>query len=126
MILPKISNYSKINLRAKFSGMDSDAKCPDKKQFKSFPYEVDYHYNSRGFRDLEWPDSLDELKQSIWCIGDSFTVGIGSPIDHTWVRQVELKTKKRCINISLDGASNFWIARQAKHILTTINPKIII
>ena len=126
MILPKILINSKINLRAKFSGIDSYPHCLDKKHFKSFPNEVDYLYNSRGFRDREWPNSLDELKESIWCIGDSFTVGIGSPIDHTWVRQLELKTKKRCINIGSDGASNFWIARQATDILTTINPKIII
>ena len=126
MILPKILNTKNINLRAKFSGMDSYSHCLDKKHFKSFPYEVDYLYNSRGFRDREWPNSLDELKESIWCIGDSFTVGIGSPINHTWVQQLELKTKKRCINVGLDGASNFWIARQAIDILTTINPKIII
>lgn len=126
MILPEILKTNKINLRAKFSGIDSYSHCVDKKHFKSFPYEVDYHYNSRGFRDKEWPNSLDELKESIWCIGDSFTVGLGSPIGHTWVRQLELKTKKRCINVSLDGASNFWIARQATDILTTINPKTII
>jgi len=126
MILPKISNSSKINLRAKFSGIDSYSHCLDKKHFKSFPYEVDYHYNSRGFRDRECPDSLDELKQSIWCIGDSFTVGIGSAISHTWAQKLEAKLKKRCINVSLDGASNFWISRQANAILSYIQPQVVI
>jgi hypothetical protein len=106
--------------------MDSIDQCIDKKHFFSYPYEIEYRYNSRGFRDNEWPESKEELENCIWCFGDSFTVGIGSPIEHTWVNILQKKSNRRCINVSMDGASNDWISRKVRKIITTINPKDII
>ena len=108
------------------SGIDSRQHSPDKKYFDAYPYTVEYRYNSRGFRDAEWPISIDELKNSIWCFGDSFTAGIGSPIDHTWVSILQKQTGIRCINVSMDGASNEWIARKINRVLEEINPQWIV
>ena len=77
MILPDFTISSKINQNWAYSGMDSPDLCLDSKHFKSYPYSVSYQYNSRGYRDHEWPD---DLQNAVWCIGDSFTVGIGSPV----------------------------------------------
>lgn len=117
---------SRSNQHWKYSGIDSLYQCRDKKHFKLYPHEISYNYNSRGFRDSEWPDSLEKLKQSIWCVGDSFTVGIGSPLEHTWVHQVGQQLNKSTINISLDGASNHWIARKTLDIIKQISPELII
>ena len=96
------------------TGMDNPASCLNKKHFDRYPWKIDYQYNSRGFRDHEWPDNLNDV---IWCIGDSFTTGIGVPLEHTWWKVLHSRTNKRCINISMDGASNDWILRQLLYIL---------
>jgi hypothetical protein len=94
--------------------------------FHSYPWPIEYRYNSRGFRDAEWPDTVQELQQAVWCVGDSFTVGIGVPVEHTWVQCLERQLAQRCINISLDGASNDWIARRGSEILSVIQPRTMV
>ena len=73
MILPDLILTSRQNQVWAESGIDSLKNCVNKQHFKSYPHPVEYQYNSRGFRDDTWPSNLEE---SIWCIGDSFTVGI--------------------------------------------------
>lgn len=126
MILPDFILPSRVNQHWQYSGMDSIKECRDKKHFRSYPHKIDYKYNTRGFRDAEWPDSIEELQKSIWCIGDSFTVGVGSPIEHTWSNILQHTLGKRCINVSMDGASNDWIARRAEQIITTVQPEHLI
>ena len=117
-ILPK-----RVNQVWEYSGMDSPTDCLDKQHFKDYPHTVTYNYNSRGFRDVEWPDNL---RDAIWCIGDSFTAGVGAPIEHTWAYILEQRSGRKCINISMDGASNNWIGRRALAILEEVNPKNIV
>lgn len=126
MLLPGLRVTKQKFFNSDYYGMDSYKECQDKEHFKNFPYIVNYSHNSRGFRDTEWPNTLEELKNSIWCIGDSFTVGLGSPIEHTWVKLLEKKINKKCINISLSGASNSWISRNACSILSEIQPKFLV
>ena len=126
MILPEFILTSRQNQIWFESGMDSLNDCLDKKHFKSYPYPIEYRYNSRGYRDAKWPEDVSELENAIWCFGDSFTVGIGSPLEHTWAHLLQQHTKKRVINISMDGASNNWISRKAVEVLRLIKPKIII
>lgn len=126
MILPEFILPSKANQCWKSTGIDSLEMCVDKDWFKQYPHDVTYQYNSRGFRDAEWPDSINELQKSIWCVGDSFTVGIGSPIEHTWTHLLEQVTRTNTINISMDGASNNWIARHAVQILDIIKPTALV
>ena len=106
--------------------MDSLDKCFDQEHFQNYPYPIEYVYNSRGFRDAEWPASHLELQQAVWCIGDSFTVGIGQPLGHTWPNVLAGRIQKRIINVSMDGASNDWIYRRVLDIANTINPQLII
>jgi hypothetical protein len=126
MILPDFILPSRQNQIWAESGIDSLKECLDKKHFKSYPYPIEYRYNSRGFRDSEWPEDINELQNAIWCIGDSFTVGLGSPIEHTWPHILQQQIRNRTINISLDGASNNWIARKAIDVINTIAPSLII
>jgi len=127
-ILPFLKLDYLSNTKAYTSGSDSEAHCLDKDFFSNYLYseKISYVYNSRGFRDTEWPDSIDELKESIWCFGDSFTVGLGSPIEHTWPYILQKESKRRCINVSMDGASNEWIARKVNEVVKEINPDRII
>jgi len=126
MILPNFILHSRKNESSDESGIDSFTYCQDQLHFKNYPYPVSYRYNSRGFRDQEWPNDLSELTNAIWCFGDSFTVGLGSPLNHTWSNILQSRTGIRCINVSMDGASNKWIARKILEVITVIKPKLIV
>jgi len=122
MILPDLVLPSRTDQRWQYSGIDSLEHCLDKKHFLNYPHSIEYTYNSRGFRDREWPDSLDELRSAVWCIGDSFTVGIGQPLAHIWPQVLSDTLDQRTINISMDGASNDWIYRRAIDIQRCVHP----
>lgn len=104
LIIPKFCNQ-----QFDYSGMDNLKGCLDRKVFLRWPHPVNYKYNSRGFRDQEWPQ---DLNSAVWAFGDSFTVGIGSCFEHTWPQVLSQHSQRRVINVSMDGASNEWIARQ--------------
>jgi len=99
-------------------GIDSYEQCLDKELFKNYPYPVFYFFNKRGFRDDEWSEDLTD---KIWCIGDSFTVGLGLQFEHIWPKLIP-----NSINISLNGASNDWIAKQAVYILEELKPRAVL
>jgi hypothetical protein len=126
VILPDLILPSRRNQRWKYSGLDSLDQCIDKQHFQNYPYPIEYVYNSRGFRDAEWPTSLKELQEAVWCVGDSFTVGLGQPLEHIWPNVLAQRINTRTINVSMDGASNSWICRRALDIANTINPKTIV
>ena len=100
MILPDLLLTTRANQHWQFSGMDSLEQCQIKNYFKSYPYTFDYVYNSRGFRDVEWPNDIDQLKTAIWCVGDSFTEGMGCPADHAWPYILKKRTSIKTINVS--------------------------
>lgn len=123
MILPDFVTPSRVNQHWGYTGIDSPESCLDIVRFRGYPHRFDYQYNSRGFRDREWPE---DLQTAIWCIGDSFTVGLGAPVEHSWPRQLELTTDLPTINISMDGASNDWIAKKALRVLDAIQPQTVV
>jgi len=92
----------------------------------NYPWPVTYKFNSRGYRDLDWPKDLQTLKSSIWCIGDSATMGIGVPIEHSWPSQLEQKLNNRTIKIAMLGASNEWITRKITSLVKEIHPSTIV
>lgn len=126
MILSELILPNSINRRCQYSGSDHPDQCFDRAHFDCYLHSIEYVYNSRGFRDQEWPTSPEELTNAIWCIGDSFTVGLGSPIKHTWPFLLSQRTKQRIINVSMDGASNGWIARCASLIQQQVQPRNIV
>jgi hypothetical protein len=120
MILPSVNLLNTRYEQAGVSGIDSPEACLDLRHYRAYPYTVSYQGNSRGFRDTEWPE---DLVNAVWCIGDSFTRGVGVPFEHTWPQVLQQQTGCRTINISMDGASNNWIARQAQMIINQVAPK---
>ena len=123
MILPNLLLPSRANQCWQESGIDSFERCIDRSHFLQYPHEIEYQYNSRGFRDAEWPKRLENL---IWCVGDSFTTGIGSPYSHIWPQVLGQKSSIGTINVSMDGASNNWIARRAVDIINEFTPTNIV
>ena len=125
-LLSRFFWWSHRNFQGAQAYTDSLDQCLDATHFKNFAWPVSYLHNSRGYRDVEWPETVPELQQSIWCFGDSYTVGYGSPREHTWTFLLEQKLQRRCINISINGISNEWIARKVQDLLTQVVPKTIV
>ena len=105
------------------SGLDTPELCKDLAHLRSYSKKISYRYNSRGFRDHEWPDDLSNV---VWCVGDSFTVGIGQPFEETWPQILQKKTKKRCINLGEDGCSNDTMTLRIQEIYKLYHPKFIV
>lgn len=122
LILPAVNVPSFANYENDVSGIDCLQRCSDKQYWLDYPYRVIYHYNSRGFRDQEWTWNSATLKQSLWCVGDSFTAGIGQPWEHTWPRVLAKQINHEVRNVSLDGGSNEWIARMCEQLVQDISP----
>lgn len=114
--------HTRANQHCAYNGIDSPDQCLDIEHFDRYPHTVDYQFNSRGFRDDEWPQDMDQLRQAIWCVGDSFTVGVGQPYAHIWPQVLSTRTGRRTINVAMDGASNAWIARRSRQIQQEIAP----
>jgi hypothetical protein len=114
---------SKANQTISTDGMDCLDQCLNKKHWVEYPHDISYRYNSKGFRDSEWPT---DLKSAIWCVGDSFTLGLGQPYDHIWPVVLSNQLDVRTINISMTGASNEWIAEKVNLICEQVSPTIII
>jgi hypothetical protein len=107
----------------KTSGLDTLEYCLDKDHFLSYTKDISYRYNSKGFRDTEWPVDMSDV---IWCVGDSFTVGIGQPYEETWPYLLGKTLGKRCINLGEDGCSNDTMALRIKEICKLHSPKLIV
>jgi hypothetical protein len=125
MILPNLKLISFANYYANSTGIDSlesAEKRWTKKHFLNYPYQIEYKYNSRGFRGPEWPSNVNDV---CWCVGDSFTSGVGQPYEHIWPYVFSIKSNIPTINVSMDGASNMWISRKTIELLE-IEPKYII
>ena len=112
-----------INYNKKYFCPDCPKHNFDKTHFGQYPKKIHYNFNSKGFRDNEWPS---DLSNAIWCIGDSFTVGIGQPFDEIWPSQLQYNSKQNTINISETGCSNDRIAQRVKEIHARYNPKVIV
>jgi len=119
---------TKVNYSGEYSSTDDPKHTKEfharhLEHFNNYPKKVYYQYNSKGFRDNEWPDDLSNV---IWCVGDSFTLGCGQPQNESWPALLEKITNKRCINLGQDGASNDTIALRVQAIEKTYNPKLIV
>lgn len=121
MILSSFRIADYYNWQGLYSGFDSEWRA---ERISPYPYAVEYKFNSRGFRDREWPNPIAE--DTIWCFGDSFTAGIGSPVEHTWHWQLELAAGRPAITVAMDGASNQWLARKIHYLLRYLQPRNIV
>ena len=84
---------------------------------------VTYNFNSYGFREVEWDNTL--LSNSIWCFGDSQTAGVGNHKEQTWVHQLELQTGVKTLNMGIAGSSNDTATRTIVSAIQHAKPKAI-
>lgn len=92
----------------KYYGLDSPTKIRPKNpagRFEEYPVQdFDYQFNSWGFRGPEY-DQFIGTPVNI-CVGDSFTVNLGGPIEHSWPSQLQEYFNIPTLNLGMDGAGN--------------------
>lgn len=114
---------SYANVCCKFIGLDSQEHCLDSAYFRSYPDDVEYRFNEIGYR----TKSVNEFRgNEILAIGDSFTLGLGVPLQHTWPCRLEQLLNYPVLNFSLNGASNDWLARKTQQLLQWFQPRAIV
>lgn len=123
MLLPDLYLAQTAGKTFEHFACDTPELCSDRRWFDQYAWPITYEFNSRGFRDQEWPD---DVQSATWCVGDSATVGVGQPLAHTWVQQLSQRLGQRCVNVSLTGASNAWILRKVLSVLTSVQPRRMI
>lgn len=117
-----LNYYHNANKKGSSYGSDPDSSRKHFKIAATYPYPVYYDFNSRGFRGKEWPTDLSNV---IWCIGDSFTTGVGVPFEHTWPSILQTKSNITCLNLGVDGAANCLIRNIAKQVISNYKPKYV-
>lgn len=90
---------------------------------ENFKHNIEYTFNSRGFRDKEWPSNLSD---SVWCLGDSHTLGIGVPKEYIYTELLQQSSNINIINCGFWAATNIWLSLTAESILKEIKPKYLI
>jgi hypothetical protein len=80
--------------------------------------QIDYRYNSHGFRTAEFDQSFDVV-----CFGCSFTMGTGVHGRDTWPEQLSALTGMSVANLGHAGSSNDTAVRFALHYLPLMKPR---
>jgi len=125
MILNELFLTTFANIVSSSDGIDTKDLCLDKSHFINYKKHVYYFYNNRGFRDDEWPNDITQIYNNAWCVGDSFTVGLGQPQEETWPYLLKDSIPELIFNVSLNGASNDWISRKTNYIIQHAKPKYV-
>lgn len=107
MILKKlIPKYWLIRTKKTFDppfGLDSAEY--NKENWYDYPIkDYNYKFNEWAFRGEDY--SQYKNKPVNVCLGDSFTVNIGGPIEHSWPAQLSKNFNIPTLNFGIDGAGN--------------------
>ena len=125
MILKKIlPNYYSIRANKTFSapfGID-DPKTAFRSAEEWHTYPIDdfvYSFNSWAFRGHDYERYLG--KPVNICLGDSFTLNIGGPLEHSWASQLAENFDIPTLNFGVDGAGNDTIRMIYEYLLTVFD-----
>lgn len=95
-----------------------EADCASGKPNRYGPNDIEYRYNSQGFRCIEFGE-IPKDSFVVASVGDSNTEGIGLPVEHTWShllceRLRPLVDADVCnLNLGLGASSNQHVALRA-------------
>jgi len=95
----------KKNLVTNYCGSDTSTTCLEPDWWKTCPVQdFNYQFNSWGFRGPEYDQYLG--KPVNICLGDSATVNIGGPVEHSWPSLLQKHYDIPCLNFGMEAAGN--------------------
>ena len=94
------------NYHSKTAGSDHPEKSAcTTEEWRNYPIQdFDYQFNSWGFRGPEYNEHIGNPVNL--CLGDSFTVNLGGPIDHSWPSILAEHFDIPTLNLGVDTAGN--------------------
>lgn len=101
---PHMAHFQNKNFRT--IGSDTPQTCDiDADWWNNYPVQdFDYVFNSWGYRGIEYKGHLGS-KVNI-CLGDSFTVNVGGPIEHSWPSLLSNHFDIPTLNFGMMAAGN--------------------
>lgn len=102
-----------------------DVTCIEKRRWE-------HKYNSQGFREGEKPPQQDDTDHLVMGIGDSFTEGVGTHCDSTWLRffEREINTRSNCkirtFNAGAKGSDVFFEYLLLEKLLQQYHPNTVV
>lgn len=85
--------------------------------------DITYTWNTHGFRSDEF---VDDGRDSILTIGDSCTIGIGCPVEHTWPGILRKKfPDTKLYNLGLAAASSDYVVRAIAKTIDVLCPRAV-
>ncbi len=101
--------------------------------FNKSEFQYLHKYNSLGLRDREFKTDKDSNEFRILGLGDSFTEGVGTSEDSTWLRQLEYmlnhtsqKTRYTTMNGGAHGSDLFFSYELFDRCLLKYKPQLVI
>jgi hypothetical protein len=124
-----VHNYSQLanrtvhwdttdNKRSYFKNLQNPIAYQRLQQLGFVNTQIDYCYNSHGFRTIEFDKKFD-----VACFGCSFTMGTGVHSWDTWPAQLQTLTGLQTANLGHAGSSNDTVFRIAEHYLKFLKPR---
>ena len=98
-------------------------KNSSEQHYNNYPDDINYNFNNRGFRDTDWPE---DLQNSVWCVGDSHTMGTGIKEEDMYSNLIKRKYNINVVNVSFYAANNIWLSCAAVDILKQVSPKYLV
>ena len=87
------------------------------------PEDIIYKFNQYGFRSDEF---VDDGRDSIMSVGDSFTMCLGVPDDHSWPYILSKKfTDCKNYNLGLAASSSDYVVRAVSKTIDILKPKAV-
>lgn len=124
VILKKTRQVRNKTFQAPF-GMDDPEKCElGKEYWHTHPVQnFDYKFNGWGCRDHDYDQYLKENSNQLvnLCIGDSYTMNIGGPQEHSWPQLLEDRLGVPSVNIANDGMSSYYFRDAIDKIKSIVN-----
>jgi len=85
--------------------------------------DITYRWNTHGFRSDEF---VNDGRDSIIAIGDSCTIGIGCPVEHTWPHMLREKfPNTKLYNLGLAAASSDYVVRAIAKTIDVLCPRAV-
>lgn len=85
--------------------------------------DITYQWNAHGFRSDEF---VDDGRDSIIAIGDSCTLGMGCPVEHTWPGILRTKfPDTKLYNLGMAAASSDYVVRAIAKTIDVLQPKAV-
>ena len=93
-------------------------------QFEDYgPEDITYKFNKYGFRSDEF---VDDGRDNILSVGDSFTMCMGVPVEHSWSYMLSKKFDNcKNYNLGLAAASSDYVVRAVSKTIEELKPKAV-